>query len=76
MTDKEILAFRTILAEGGTEMTPRQAEKAYKTSKSIVRTSRMMSMLDIWSLQETELEGMSEQEREELVELYKTAKEL
>jgi len=76
MSDKEILAFRMLLAEGGTEMTPLQAEKAYKASKSIVRTSKMMSMIDIWNLEEAELEGMSEEEREDLVELYKNAKDL
>lgn len=76
MSKKEVLAFRMLLAEGGTEMTPKQAEKAYITSKSIVRTSKMMSMVDIWNLQESEVEGMSEKERQEIVELYKSAKDL
>jgi len=76
MSEKEILAFRMLLAEGGTEMTPEQAQKAYKASRSIVRTSRMMSMMDIWNLEESEVEGMSEKEKEELVDLYKSAKDL
>ena len=76
MNDREIMAFRMLLAEGGTEMTPSQAEKAYRASKSIVRTSKMMSMIDIWNLEEAEVEGMSEEEREDLVELYKNAKDL
>lgn len=76
MSEKEILAFRTILAEGGTEMTPEEAKKAYVASKSIVKTSKMMSMIDIWNLQESEVDGMSEEEKEELVDLYKSAKDL
>jgi hypothetical protein len=70
----EILAFRSLLAEKGLEMTPRQAREAYKASKSIVNTSRKMSMLDIWNLEE--VEGMSSEERKSLVEIYKSAKEL
>lgn len=76
MSEREILAFRMLLAEEGTEMTPEQAEKAFLASQSIVRTSRKMSMMDLWDLQDSELDGVSEKEREELVDLYRNAKDL
>lgn len=76
MNKNEILAFRMLLAEEGTEMTPIQAKKAYLASKSIVKTSRKMSMMDIWNLEESEADGISDSEREELVNLYKNAKDL
>ena len=47
MSEREILAFRMLLAEEGTEMTPEQAQRAFEASKSIVKRSRKMSMIDI-----------------------------
>lgn len=76
MNENKIQAFRMLMAEEGTEMTPKQAKRAYKASKSIVRRSRMMSMIDIWSLEDLDMEGFSRDERMDLVDLYKTAKEL
>lgn len=76
MSENKIQAFRMLMAEEGTEMTPKQAELAYKASRSIVRRSRTMSMIDIWSLEDLDMEGFSREERIDLVELYKTAKEL
>lgn len=64
------------MAEEGAEMTPEQAERAYKASQSIVKRSRMMSMIDIWSLEDLEMTGFSKKERVELANLYKTAKDL
>lgn len=76
MNENRIRAFRMLLAEEGTEMTPKQAKKAYRASRSIVRRSKMMSMMDIWNLEDLEAEGMSREELDDLVDLYKTAKEL
>jgi len=76
MSRKEVLAFRMVLAEQGTEMTPDEAKKAYSASKSIIKTSKKMSMVDIWNLQDCEIEGMSEKQKKELVDLYKNAKEM
>lgn len=76
MRRNEVLAFRSLLAEGGTEMTPDQAERAYRASRMMVRKSRRMSMLDLWVMRREEVEGMSDEERDELVDLYMRAKEL
>ena len=65
-----------LLAEEGTEMTPLQAKKAYIASRSIIKTSKKMSMMDIWNMQESEMEGVSDEEKEELINLYKNAKDL
>lgn len=76
MSENEILAFRMILSEEGAEMTPEQAKKAYFASKSIMRTSKMMSMIDFWDLEENDVKGISEKERKEMSLLYKNAKDL
>ncbi len=76
MSENEILAFRMILSEEGAEMTPDQAKKAYFASKSIMKTSRMMSMIDFWDLEDNNVEGMTEKERNEMSYLYKNAKDL
>lgn len=72
----EVLAFRGLLAEGGTEMTPDQAEKAYEASRKMIKRSKSMSMLDIWSLRNEEVEGFSEEELDDMIGLYMRAKEL
>ena len=69
-----VTAFRNILAGMGTEMTLEEAERAYDASRDIVERSRRMSMVDLW-----EVEGMEEvphEDREEALELYRSAKEL
>lgn len=76
MSEREVLAFRMILAEEGTEMTPEDAKKAYMASKSIMKTSKRMSMIDLWNLEDCALEGMDDKQKKELVDLYKNAKEL
>lgn len=76
MNEREVLAFRMILAEEGTEMTPEDAEKAFLASKSIMKTSKRMSMIDLWNLEDCVLEGMDDKQKKELVNLYKNAKEL
>lgn len=76
MSEREVLAFRMILAEEGTEMTPEDAKKAFLASKSIMKTSKRMSMIDLWNLEDCVLEGMDDKQKKELVNLYKNAKEL
>ena len=72
--DRDILAFRNILASMGTEMNIEEAKKAYEASKKIMKRSRSMSMLDLW-----EIEGMKEvpmKDRQQALDLYRKAKEL
>jgi hypothetical protein len=72
--DRDILAFRNILASMGTEMNIEEAKKAYEASKKIMKRSRSMSMLDLW-----EIEGMKEvpmEDRQQALDLYRKAKEL
>lgn len=68
--------FRNMLAEGGIEMTLEQATNAYYMAKKIVKSSKKMSVKDLWNMLETEADGMSQEEKEQIVELYQTAKEL
>lgn len=76
MSANKILAFRAILAESGTEMTPKQAKMAYRASREMVKKSHEMSMADIWRLRSEKVEGMSEDCKEQMITLYMRAKEL
>lgn len=70
----EIMAFRSLLADMGTEMTPEQASRAYKASRRLIKRSRSMSMKDLWDIQE--MEDVPAMDREQILELYRGAKEL
>lgn len=76
MTRSKVLAFRAVLAESGVEMTPKEAKMAYRASRDIVKKSRSMSMADIWRLRSEKVEGISDKEKEQMIELYMRAKEL
>jgi hypothetical protein len=67
--------FRMILAEQGIEMTLQEAKNAYKHLKSFIKKSRNMSIKDIWMLEETEVEGFSSEEKNNMIRLYQMAKE-
>lgn len=67
--------FRRILAENGIEMTPDQAKEVYKMTKDIIKRSKKMSMQQLWELKETEVEGMTSEQIDEIIKLYRCAKE-
>lgn len=76
MTANKIVLFRNALAEMGMEMTMDEAAKMYMMAKDIVSRSKKMSVKEMWDIMEIKNSGMSEEEKEQIVELYRTAKEL
>lgn len=68
--------FRTLLAGEGIEMTPAQAEKAYKLARRLRKTARRLSTEDLWDMEEDDSMGFTREERSEMVNLYRIAKEL
>lgn len=75
MTNK-IYLFRKALAEKGIELTPEEAKNAYAMGRRLIKKSRNMSMQDIWNMQEVEIEGMTPEQINDLINLYKCAKDL
>lgn len=75
MTNK-IYMFRKILAEKGIELTPEEAKKAYSMSRKFIKKSKKISMQDLWNMQETNVDGLSKEEINDLINLYKCAKDL
>lgn len=72
----KIQIFRKILAEQGIEMTIQEAQQAFKNANKFIKRSKKISTMDLWQMQKTEIENISEEEREQLINLYKKAKEL
>lgn len=72
----KVYQFRKILAESGIEMTPEEAKKMYKMTKSFIRRSKKMSMQRLWNLKELELEGTTPEQIDEIIKLYQCAKEI
>lgn len=68
--------FRNILAEQGIEMTPEQAGEAYKMARKLRRTAKKLSMEDFWIMEEDESLGLPKEERLQMIELYKVAREI
>lgn len=68
--------FRNILAEKGIEMTPDQAEKAYELAIRLRKTARRLSTADLWAMEEDDSMGFTREERAEMVNLYRIAKEI
>lgn len=70
----KITKFRNVLAEKGIEMTLEQATKTYKMSNDLIRRSKKMSMKDLWAIQD--MDGVSQEEKDQIIKLYQHAKEL
>jgi hypothetical protein len=70
----KIAKFRNVLAEKGIEMTLEQATKVYKMSNDLIKRSKKMSMKDLWAIQD--VEGVSQEEKDQIIKLYQHAKEL
>jgi isopropylmalate/homocitrate/citramalate synthase len=68
--------FRNLMAENGLEYTPAEALEIYKGVKKIIKKAKAMSQKDFWELQDQQFEGVSEKEKNEIIELYKKAKEI
>lgn len=74
--NEKISMFRNFLAEQGQEFTHDQAEKIYKQSLKLLKKSKKMSQLDLWKMQEIEIEGMTEEEKQNAISLYQHIREL
>lgn len=70
------MKFRNLMAEHGFEFTPEQASEVYAGAKRIIKNARKMSQVDFWNLKEQNFEGISDHEKNEIIELYKKAKEI
>jgi hypothetical protein len=68
--------FRHILAERGVEVTPEQADHIYKMTARLRKIARKLSTIDLWSLEENESLGMTKEERRQIADLYRAAKEI
>lgn len=75
MKDRKI-KFRSALAENGIELTPEQAARIYKMTGKIRRVARRLSTIDLWRLEGDESIGMPKEERVQIADLYRAAKEI
>lgn len=70
------LRFRSALADMGIEMTPEQADAIYGMASRIRKLAKKLSTSDLWDLEENESLDMSKEERKQIADLYRAAKEL
>ena len=70
------LKFRSALADMGIEMTPEQADVIYKMASRIRKLAKRLSTSDLWDLEENESLDMSKEERKQIADLYRAAKDL
>lgn len=76
MSSRSLKEFRKKLAEMGQEYTLEQAEKIYNQAIDIIIRSKKLSQTDLWALQEMEIEGMTEKEKNDAIALYQHVREL
>jgi hypothetical protein len=72
----KVQKFRKLLAEQGIEMTIKEANEAFDNAHKFIKKSKKISMINLWRMQKENIEGISQKEKEELINLYKKAKEL
>lgn len=76
MKQNKIALFRNILAEQGMEVTIEEAAKIYMMADDIVSNAKKMSTEDLWKIMDLDAEGISTEEKEQIVDLYRSAKEI
>lgn len=72
----KIQKFRKLLAEQGTELTIKQAEVLYKSALDIMKKSKKLSQADLWEMEDCNIEGMTEEEKEQAISLYQHIRDL
>lgn len=72
----KVQKFRTLLAEQGIEMTIEESQQAFKNANRFIKRSKKISIMDLWKMQKTKIDEISEEEKNQLINLYKKAKEL
>jgi hypothetical protein len=73
--DNKSSKFRELLAEQGIEMTPDQATDAYKMARKIRKIAKKLSTRELWDLEDNESLGITREERIQIADLYRAAKE-
>jgi hypothetical protein len=74
--EDKIAIFRNMLAEQGKEFTVEEAKKIYEQSIGLLKKSKKMSQMDLWKMQDVEIEGMTEKEKQDAIMLYQHIREL
>lgn len=65
-----------MLAEQGMEVTMEEAANIYMMAGDIVSKAKKMSTEDMWKIMDLDAEGISPEEKEQIVDLYRSAKEI
>lgn len=65
-----------MLAERGMEMTMEEAANIYMMASDIVSKAKKMSTEDMWKIMDLNADGISYEEKEQIVDLYRSAKEI
>ena len=76
MNNKKLIEFRRVLAEQGKELTLDQARVMYKSAADLIKRSKKLSQVDLWNLQNEEIEGMTEEEKQQAISLYQHIRDL
>ncbi len=76
MNDKKLMEFRRVLAEQGKELTLDQARVMYRSAADLIKRSKKLSQVDLWNLQDEEIEGMTEEEKQQAISLYQHIRDL
>ena len=76
MKQNKIAQFRNMLAEQGMEVTMEEAANIYMMAGDIVSKAKKMSTEDMWKIMDLDAEGISPEEKEQIVDLYRSAKEI
>jgi hypothetical protein len=76
MNDKKLIEFRRVLAEQGKELTLDQARVMYKSAADLIKRSKKLSQVDLWNLQDEEIQGMTEEEKQQAISLYQHIRDL
>jgi len=69
----KIQYFRKALAEQGVEMTIQQAQEAFKNAQILIKKAKKISMIDMLRLKTNKI---SDEEKNQIINLYIKAKEL
>lgn len=73
--NKKIM-FRNMLADQGMEYTPSQADELFDMATDLLKRSKKLSQLDILKMEKLNVEGMTEQEKQDAISLYNHIKDL
>lgn len=76
MKTNKVMKFREILAEQGTELTIDQAKELYFSALKLIKRSKKLSQLDLWEAESTNINGMTEEEKQQAISLYQYLRDL